>query len=61
VKTLFLVLAGWLVIITLGIIAGLIFNKIIIDKKLLNIFNIALVIILFTITVYFVITMKNLL
>lgn len=60
-KTLFLVLAGWLVIITLGIIAGLIFNKIIIDKKLLNIFNIALVIILFTITVYFVITMKNLL
>ncbi len=57
----FLVLAGWLVIITLGIIAGLIFNKIIIDKKLLNIFNIALVIILFTITVYFVITMKNLL
>ncbi len=60
-KTLFLVLAGWLVIITIGIIAALIFNKIIIDKKLLNIFNFALVIILFTITVYFVITMKNLL
>jgi hypothetical protein len=61
VKPLFLVFISWLVIISIGILAGIIFNKIIIENKLLRIFNIALGVILFTITVYFVITMKNLL
>ncbi len=60
-KSLFLVFISWLVIISIGIIAGFVFNKIIIEKKLLNIFNVILGIILVTITVYFVITMKNLL
>ncbi len=60
-KSLFLVFISWLVIISIGIIIGFVFNKIIIEKKLLNIFNIILGIILFTITAYFVITMKDLL
>lgn len=60
-RELFLLFAGWVVIISIGVITGFIFNKIIIDKKLLNIFNSVLGIILVIITVYFVITMKNLL
>ncbi len=57
----FLVVSSWLVIIILGMISGLVFNKMIIDQKLLKVFNISLVIILVTITLYFVMTMKNLL
>ena len=57
----FLVLASWIVIIGIGILAGLIFNKIIIDERLLKIFNIILVVILISITIYFVVTMKNIL
>lgn len=60
-RELFLLFAGWVVIISIGVITGFIFNKIIIDKKLLNIFNSVLGIILVIVTVYFVITMKNLL
>lgn len=56
----FIVLAGWLVIIVIGVLVGLIFNKMIIEKKMRDIFNVALLMILSTITVYFIIIMKNL-
>lgn len=59
-NTLFIILAGWFVIILIGLIIGYIFNKMIIEEKVLNIFNVVLGIILSTITVYFLITMKNL-
>lgn len=57
----FIILASWIVIIAIGLLAGLIFNKIIIDKELLKIFNISLGLILLVITIYFVWTIKNLL
>ena len=53
----FIVLVGWLVIISIGILVGLIFNKMITEEKILKYFNIALGIILTTITFYFVITL----
>lgn len=56
-----LVLASWLVIIVMGLMVGLIFNKIIIDKEILRIFNISLALILLAITGYFIWTIKNLL
>lgn len=60
-KSLFIILASWIVIITIGLLVGFIFNKIIIEKELLKIFNISLGLILFAITIYFIWTIKNLL
>ncbi len=57
----FIILASWIVIITIGLLVGFIFNKIIIEKELLKIFNISLGLILFAITIYFIWTIKNLL
>ena len=59
-KCLFIIILGWIVIISAGLFAGLIFNKTILDKKILQIFNIALATILLGVTVYFFLAMKNL-